>query len=492
MASKDQESAYNHPYSPLSDRDDAPHTSSTASRTNVSRGGLKLPKEKQRVRFQSGGESLDPQNHREIFDVSKGVSNQSVKEGKKPMRGPRPPRPPKPLELSNLQPLDSKPSFPLIDAASEDITQASRPDPTKVRQSIMRPLSGDAAPLGLNLLPPDEGRGQDDKKASEKAESQRHAQRRAERVSRETGSHSTHGSKTASPFSSAPSSPPLHPQPAINFDDWPREKMKQRTKYGIDDDSDEETDEYSPDDRSAKKKRPNNPFMKAAARFIRHHTKGDVCGLSDIRVPPSGLRSGETTPVYEREAELYVPKPQTYREGFLSSVLRLYNREGQDSIDEASRLNGSGAPSPLSSGQNTPQQRQHEKWYHNRYSASKSSITSAVDFITEPANETALSSLPSSTAPKQHKKKSKSTVSDKIPGHGQKDEETIQIKLNIAAILVRHAYLLRLCKALMMYGAPTHRLEGKRTSSFFFSYMKLLDLTTLPRIYANVDKDLGD
>lgn len=461
MASNEEQSACDHPYSPLSDQDDTPHTSSTASSTNLSSGGSRPQREKQRVRFQSGGESLDQQNHREMFDVTKGVSSQSVKEGKKPMRGPRPDPPPKPLELSTIQPLDSKPPFPLVDAASADITEASRPTTSKVRPSIMRPPSGDAAAFGLNPLPSVEGQGQDDQKAAEKAASQRHAWKRAERVSRETGSHSAPGSKTASPFSSAPGSPRLPHQRPLNLEDWPAEKLKQRTKYGIDDDSDEDTDEYSPDDRSAKKKHPKNPFLKAAARFIRHHTSGDVCGLSDIRVPPTDLRSGHTTPVYERESELYVPKPKAYRDGFLSSILKLYQQEGQDSINETSRPNESGAASPLSSGQSTPKQRQHDKWYQNRYSASYSSIGSAVDSTTEPANEKALSSIPPSTAPKRHKKNHRNSASDKIPGHGKKYEETIQIKLNIAEVLKRQAYLLRLCKALMMYGAPTHRLEGK-------------------------------
>ena len=459
-ANDDHQPDYDNPYSPLSEQDDTPHTSSTASSTNVSRGGSRPPREKHRVRFQSGGESLDQQNHREIFDVAKGVSSQSVKEGKKPVRGPRPVLGPKPLKFSTIQPLDSKPSFPSVDAASVDITQPSRPVTSKVRPSIMRPPSGDAATLGLNPLPPGEEQEQEDKKAAEKVASQRHAQRRAERVSRETGSHSAHGSKTASPFSSAPSSPHLRPQQPYDWGNYPMENLQPRTKYGIEDDTDEDTDEYSPDDRSAKKKHPKNPFLKAAARFVRHHTRGDVCGLSDIRVPQTDLRSGHTTPVYERESELYVPKPKAYREGFLSSILKLYQQEGQDPLNETSRLNESGALSPLSSGQSTPK-RGREKWYKNRYSTSNSSIGSAVDSATEPANEAALSSIPPSASPKRHKKTHKSSASDKVPGHAKKNEATVQIRLNIAEVLIRQAYLLRLCKALMMYGAPTHRLEGK-------------------------------
>jgi uncharacterized membrane protein YjjP (DUF1212 family) len=38
-------------------------------------------------------------------------------------------------------------------------------------------------------------------------------------------------------------------------------------------------------------------------------------------------------------------------------------------------------------------------------------------------------------------------------------KEQIKITVHIAAILSRHRYLLKLCRALMMYGAPTHRLE---------------------------------
>jgi uncharacterized membrane protein YjjP (DUF1212 family) len=39
-------------------------------------------------------------------------------------------------------------------------------------------------------------------------------------------------------------------------------------------------------------------------------------------------------------------------------------------------------------------------------------------------------------------------------------EEKIRIKIHIAHTLSRQKYLVKLCKALMMYGAPTHRLEG--------------------------------
>jgi uncharacterized membrane protein YjjP (DUF1212 family) len=38
-------------------------------------------------------------------------------------------------------------------------------------------------------------------------------------------------------------------------------------------------------------------------------------------------------------------------------------------------------------------------------------------------------------------------------------EDEIRITVHIAELLSRQKYLIRLCRALMKYGAPTHRLE---------------------------------
>lgn len=44
-------------------------------------------------------------------------------------------------------------------------------------------------------------------------------------------------------------------------------------------------------------------------------------------------------------------------------------------------------------------------------------------------------------------------------------KEQIRITIHIAGIIARHRYLLKLCRALMLYGAPTHRLEEYMTMS---------------------------
>jgi uncharacterized membrane protein YjjP (DUF1212 family) len=54
--------------------------------------------------------------------------------------------------------------------------------------------------------------------------------------------------------------------------------------------------------------------------------------------------------------------------------------------------------------------------------------------------------------------KIKRDTAEKSPNPKSKKEQ-IRITVHIAGIISRHRYLLKLCRALMMYGAPTHRLE---------------------------------
>ena len=56
-------------------------------------------------------------------------------------------------------------------------------------------------------------------------------------------------------------------------------------------------------------------------------------------------------------------------------------------------------------------------------------------------------------------KRSKSDESILPFKKAKKREDEIKIKIHLAGTLARQNYLRKLCKALMMYGAPTHRLE---------------------------------
>jgi hypothetical protein len=56
---------------------------------------------------------------------------------------------------------------------------------------------------------------------------------------------------------------------------------------------------------------------------------------------------------------------------------------------------------------------------------------------------------------------------------GPRLEDEIRITIHIAETLARQKYLVKLCRALMAYGAPTHRMEGER----LFSYDACVTLT---------------
>lgn len=40
-----------------------------------------------------------------------------------------------------------------------------------------------------------------------------------------------------------------------------------------------------------------------------------------------------------------------------------------------------------------------------------------------------------------------------------KEDQDVRIKIHVANILKRQQYIIRMCRALMLFGAPTHRLE---------------------------------
>ena len=89
------------------------------------------------------------------------------------------------------------------------------------------------------------------------------------------------------------------------------------------------------------------------------------------------------------------------------------------------------------------------KWYRNPTPNSSGSITGLVSSSTSLAQPVG-SQLASPLRP-EPKRKSSSVQNAKV--------EAIRIRMHVADVLQRKAYLLIICRALMTYGAPTHRLE---------------------------------
>jgi uncharacterized membrane protein YjjP (DUF1212 family) len=187
------------------------------------------------------------------------------------------------------------------------------------------------------------------------------------------------------------------------------------------------------------------------------------------------LASGQQTPV-EEYGEDYVPRPDNYRGGILSSLLKLYsnqndNRPYHKRYSSTSTLGGYSTPgtpgTPTgSSGTNTPRRDKAQKWYNQHKSAaSASTLAGLVEASSKlAAYGGASSQAPHAKRPKTHSRQSSSSKLDQAfhkikPHRGAGAAEEIKITIHIAETLSRQRYLIKLCRALMAYGAPTHRLE---------------------------------
>lgn len=378
-----------------------------------------------------------------------------------------------------------------VDATdSQDIADSRERSPIRsLRPSNMRAPSiesnlSDVSDLTMKI--PGKDRVMDEH-ALEVARSQRVAQSKARRLSRHLNSQSAPGSMTASPPRSGSSSPdPMASTGTpLDLNNIPLRKLKRRKHYSIEDDTDE-------DDEGDQSASPHwsNFAIKAAKSYLRGpKPQVDPHALRRVKAHEPPLPSGRVTPIYERDPHYYVPRPQSYREGFLSASLRLYQEQGARPAlatipggptavaraNERASFSGPGNEaasssrhhsviSPLSSGASTPAPR-HKKWYYkNEQNYSTSSVRQLIQSSTVLA-QPAISGPREGRSPisPRPKLRSRSTGAlDLLLGRnlGRRPDESIRIQVHIAETLSRQHYLVKLCQALMTYGAPTHRLEG--------------------------------
>ncbi|KAL6715453.1 hypothetical protein ACLMJK_006414 [Lecanora helva] len=337
-----------------------------------------------------------------------------------------------------------------------------------------------------------------------KAFSQKSAQDRAERLSRMMGSHSAPGSRYASPhrpeglkITSPPASPPSdsEQQMPIDLNDLPLEKLeRKRTKYGIEDDTEddeEREEEERHEEAKPKKKQRSKGLFGSAARLLGHNS-GARLKRSELVVKPQEPASGTQTPMFERDPDDYVPKPTEYKEGYLSSLLKLYDREGLGSAISHIPSGSAGAlraanrsasavsllrsqdgaadtpgqtplttpgGSPSSSGATTPKPK-HQKWYYKnstpQSTGALSDLVSSSTMFAQPGKGSNQSSV---VKPKPKPRPLSLQAVDTVLGKKNKMKGDPVIEVHMEDLMQRHEYLLKMCRALMSYGAPTHRLE---------------------------------
>lgn len=208
--------------------------------------------------------------------------------------------------------------------------------------------------------------------------------------------------------------------------------------------------------------------------IVRAHTRKHRAGLATKSMNvPSTLASGQVTPIEEKSLEEYQPRPQQFRGGVLSELLKLYKSDvGNDSGNgsrPASRRSsldsmGSTVVSAGSSGATTPKTK-HTKWYKQ-----KNQSQDTLAGLIEASAKLAGASASPTAAITNHKKKlcrpgmgnrshSGKLVDAAMSKFRPRLEDEIRITIHIAETLSRQKYVVMLCRALIMYGAPTHRLE---------------------------------
>ncbi|EPE10529.1 pheromone-regulated membrane protein [Ophiostoma piceae UAMH 11346] len=267
-----------------------------------------------------------------------------------------------------------------------------------------------------------------------------------------------------------------------------------------------------------------------ALQLVQSHARGGLPRPSflseDMSKEPSNpfqydaslaTQSGYSTPTnpYDNEVREYIPPPNKYNGGVLSSLLRLYNNpsaSGSNSVANSEQSTPTGTPShsrPPSpgpgDGTETPRRRSGffgkksgkdgdgthtpkgkgqpwSVWHPNhKHTSSTTSLSAGLlgtssilasagsadigQAVTERVkrerptlkrNQNSGSSIFGVNSPKFKDKEKKSSSGGK---RKRREDEQMRITKHIAQVLSRHRYITTLCRALMMYGAPTHRLE---------------------------------
>ncbi|ATY61169.1 DUF1212 domain membrane [Cordyceps militaris] len=177
--------------------------------------------------------------------------------------------------------------------------------------------------------------------------------------------------------------------------------------------------------------------------------------------------SGTSTPI-PADPQEYVPRPTKYRGGILSSLLNLYQHErGQNTSAPSSEFNSAATTPTMSPRSSPPNSRSPSTSGSSRsrptsgffsYHKPQSSTSSLA--LTELLKSSSMLAVPVS---RQISDQWDHKIKKEKPAKPKKEQHRITI--HIAGTIARHRYLMKLCRALMMYGAPTHRLEEYMTMS---------------------------
>lgn len=225
--------------------------------------------------------------------------------------------------------------------------------------------------------------------------------------------------------------------------------------------------------------------MKHARQIFRQHTVREAPTIKpeDLYHSEGLVLDGTATPAAVVDiADEHVPRPTKFRTGVLGTLLKASNAAAGVSTPPRNRATGHGRnpssgtlsgastvansprSSPPASGTSTP--RFGKPWLrsHNHSNSSVNSISRLIEsssMLATPAQKDMSHEIGAQykrVRPGMGKRQGSDNSITKAKRKARKEEE-YKIKIHLAGTLARQNYLRKLCKALMMYGAPTHRLE---------------------------------
>lgn len=325
-----------------------------------------------------------------------------------------------------------------------------------------------------NRTPPQFDIADEAEEDNDKKRSGIEAQKRANRLAKSVGTYSA-----STPTSRRNSNEKLIGTPPIELRNMP----------GVSYDSSgaDSTDDDESEDASTAKKE----FLEQADKLLRQHTVRQAPAIrpEDLyHCEMTPVPSGQVTPLNEMEVEdEHVPRPSKFRTGVLGTLLKASTAgptpvvgrnakvtghgrnpsSGSITFSGASTAANSPIPSPDRSGTTTPDHTHAKHWYSKSANSSTMSISKLVES----------SSMLATPGQQDYAREMEEIYKRKRPGMGKRQKsdnsiasafsklsksrrnDQIKIKIHLAGTLARQNYLRKLCKALMMYGAPTHRLE---------------------------------
>lgn len=187
----------------------------------------------------------------------------------------------------------------------------------------------------------------------------------------------------------------------------------------------------------------HRPSANAAEQPGSPNANSDISTESAAEVPDYGYSySGNTQGgVFYQLLQAY-KTPTTAMTGNYSSTESL---APSPKVPETASRPGS------SSGRATPRKKWYKKDEATRSQETLATLIGAAAELANPQQQSRMAQRPA------HKRQNSNPILSKI--WKAKEDQDAKIKIHVASILKRQQYIIKMCRALMLFGAPTHRLE---------------------------------